>query len=438
MAFTHNICAITGPAGSGKTTVSAEVIRNARLAGIPYVFTSFTGCACLRGREICGDDDRCPTMHRMLYGDAQGIEFRLMIIDEAGMVYNKLTADILRRYSHKFSIILIGDVNQLQPIAWGGMFRAASSVHRVKSHEGTLDGIVKNSMNIVAAPYGENYLFHSADNFKILNSGPSTIINIVQELRNSNIDVMDIAIICPYREKHGARELNTLCQEIWTGMNPATTDFKKNVWRIGDKLMCGINNRATGLSNGEEGIITGFAENAIIVRFNMFANEVPKDLVNCRIESLGNKRYHKFVTIQLTMSPRKTSSSRADDATDLDITHMKLSYVITAHAAQGKGVPYVIYWLPESAVMKHGFICRPLSYVAITRASMICFLVGATIKIGESIGIKPAYRCDQMCNILKFRLPRLYTDMPKICDKPVYVNTVADDFDAMDMSYDDW
>ena len=79
-ATTSNVCMITGPAGSGKTTTLKCLCHNYEINDVEYVVLSFTGKAVVRAKELNGLGDRAATIHRSILGSFEHKDFGVAII----------------------------------------------------------------------------------------------------------------------------------------------------------------------------------------------------------------------------------------------------------------------------------------------------------------------------------------------------------------------
>jgi hypothetical protein len=123
------VLALTGAAGTGKTTVLSEICR--RLRGTRVAWSAMTGKAASRMREASGVRGR--TLHSVLYQpprevddavnrriDLEFEELRggddscLLVVDEASMISPRIRADIERSSYDK--ILLVGDPYQIPPV----------------------------------------------------------------------------------------------------------------------------------------------------------------------------------------------------------------------------------------------------------------------------------------------------------------------------------
>lgn len=471
-ALKSNISIITGPAGSGKTTTLKEICKNLEMHGIKYAVTSFTGKAVVRTRQLSGIGNRAATMHRMLSGKACNSDFKYLIIDEATMTSSELMYNFLQVYPSDFPILLIGDVNQLQPIDWGSFFASCigsrcipttrlTNIHRVVTSDGYQDGIIKNSCNIANWPDGAMYVFHTSPNFITLECKHERLAEIVMTYKDAGVNSLDVTIVCPYRASHGVPELNQLAQLIWCAGNKMVSKNSKGNWVlnseeeckqrwiVGGRVMMLKNNYDVDVYNGQEGIITDVDEEGISVNFPFttpadvqpeISPDAPcilKQTGAAKVDGVEMVSYDRIV--KFLFNPTRKFTCRSNDKEEdsiLDIENISLSYVISVHKSQGSEWPYVMYFMPETANLSSNFICRPLTYVAITRASKMAWVLGSVKGAIKSISKPSPYRCDMLRNQLVAELPRLYDHTVKEFKFDRVESDMKDD-DDVDVNDDD-
>ncbi len=133
---TNDILTLTGPAGSGKSTIVKEIIRRSSIRSVAVsapthqaktVITNMTGYpgetiqALLGLRPNMNVEDFDPTNVLFMPEGAERIsEYKLIIIDECSMIgdyINNLISELAKEY--KVKILFIGDRYQLPPVEKG-------------------------------------------------------------------------------------------------------------------------------------------------------------------------------------------------------------------------------------------------------------------------------------------------------------------------------
>lgn len=444
-AMNNNISIITGPAGSGKTTLLKELCHNLEIHNLKYAVASFTGKAVVRARQMGGLGERAATLHRMLSGNSPNADFMYLIIDEATMTSNELMYEFLKAYPRNFPILLIGDINQLQPIDWGGFFRSLvdcrsipitylSNIHRVTTSEGYEDGIIKNTTGIANWPDGQLYTFKQTPNFITIDCNIMEVAALVQSFKDNGSSQNDVTVLCPYAKNYGVGEMNTLLQTIWCGDN----QFVKNgeeLWFVGGRVMMLNNNYDIDVFNGQEGTIISVCDQYVEVNFP-FVQAAGKQLpaAGCTITQTGAKTvdgvemisYDRLVKFPFKFQGTAIVKKEKDSSNRLHISSIKLSYVISVHKSQGSEWANVIYYIPREANMNGSFITREMTYVALSRSSKMAIVAGSPYNAIKSIGCRSPYRCEMLTNYFKKELPRLYNKIEKVFTFD-HSNTISED-----------
>lgn len=253
-------CIITGHAGTGKTTLIAELCRQLPKAEV----LAPTGKAAARLRAI---GIPCRTIHSWLRWTGADIRRREparheIIIDEASMVDAWLLDSVFRFDPPR--VILVGDAAQLPPVGKGQPFHDAISMgsnrvswlttcHRASGaiHRAALairDGNMPEPMD----SGGEK--FHIRDS-----SGPvATQEQMLVWVRSGNYDPEHDAILSCLNGKGddpAPGTVRALNREVVKIVNPRDPGDGK--WKVGDKVMNRQNSGELNWYNGDTGKITG-------------------------------------------------------------------------------------------------------------------------------------------------------------------------------------
>jgi len=157
-------------------------VHNLERNGIKYRIASFTGKAVTKIREVIQKSEPA-TLHMMIAKSKKekNSNFQCLILDEASMITADLLYEFVKCFPHKFSLILVGDVNQLPPIGWGSIFEALiqsrsvpttvlKTIYRTGAEEN--NGIIINSKRILLHKVpdynGPDFEFQITPNFKII------------------------------------------------------------------------------------------------------------------------------------------------------------------------------------------------------------------------------------------------------------------------------
>jgi len=124
MAGTAELVVIVGPAGTGKTTATAEAVAELHTAGRPVIGLAPSG----KAADVLGTEARCPTetmagfLTRHTNSTAALAVGTTVILDEAGMASTDDLAhlvDLVRQ--NRWRLVAVGDPNQLPAVGRGGV-----------------------------------------------------------------------------------------------------------------------------------------------------------------------------------------------------------------------------------------------------------------------------------------------------------------------------
>ena len=359
VAFRNNLSIITGSPGTGKTTVLRaiiEVFKSINPNG-KIKLAAPTGKASRRMAESTGFNE-AKTLHSMLglvtedgYSrdtEKKPIDADLIIVDESSMIDMWLAQQFFGRINPGTRVVLVGDVDQLQSVGAGDVFRELIrsglipvTVLNEIFRQSKDSRIAHNAKKINEADpnllYGDDFQFVKCQT-------QEEAADLICQLFCSEVEkngVEKVQILSPYRSDGLASvdKLNAAIREMVNPVQDDLPDYKigSRYFRIGDKVMQTKNNDKA--SNGDIGFIRKIERDA-------------KDVLKFTIEFSDNR------TVEYGME---------------DMGHIELSYATTIHKAMGSEYDIVVIPVIRShAIMLN----RNLIYTAITRAKKKVILVG--------------------------------------------------------------
>lgn len=348
---------ITGGPGTGKTSVIHEIIREYKKhSGIPGVFLCApTGAAAARINQSVNGEYHAVTIHKLLdvrefgpgdyhykYNRNRQLPIGLYILDEVSMVSEELFYRFLLAVPTGSTVILSGDVDQLQSISSGTVLQdlidaqvietvRLSTIHRQNGQS----LIVINCQHI---KNGDGYV----------EAGPGFTVNLLDR----SVDRLNATayyyqmykgqcqiLTCARKGRLGKILLDSLITEAHA---IGQTEYKDTGFYLGDKVMMIRNNYSAGYFNGDCGIITAIEDDQISVQF-----------------------YDGLLTL-----------------TDTEITDMEHAWSCTVHKSQGNEYDNVIIVLdPEYPNMLY----RSLLFTAVSRARYNVHLITTVNALSKAL-----------------------------------------------------
>jgi exodeoxyribonuclease V alpha subunit len=408
MALTQCCCFISGAAGTGKTTIVKEILRQMESRGLSCAMCAPTGKAAKRMEEAVGKTDCAATIHRLLgydpkndcfaHNEENPLEAHMVICDEASMVDVNLMRDLVDAIDPiRTTLVLVGDHNQLPPVGAGSVLRDVIETN-------TMPGVVLTQVMRQAGALKENSLAilegevrptDPADT-KLLQDrtgvGPwylkgnlgadaEDTLEYIRALFEKRI-VDDVFGFNPVEDtqiltaRHdgplGTLMLNAFMQYLVQGRlgvelpDPveAAAGKTKVVPRRGDKVIQTRNNYKTGLMNGTIGRVTATLEDL----------KRRRELEDFDNPPGGDETDNETVLVaDFEGEEKRLNATQARE--------LQLAYALTVHKAQGSEFPFVIVVCHR----RHSFMQdRNWLYTAVTRAKKTCLIVGDRWGIREA------------------------------------------------------
>ena len=351
-ATRNHLSIITGGPGTGKSTISETVIEALTQAHPEYTVCQIapTGKAARRLEQATGRE--ASTIHAKLriYDEdeaekALDIEDDIILVDEASMIDLKLAQILFSHIKPEATVIIMGDVDQLQSVGAGAVLRdmidsGVIPVARLTTTHRQASGsvIIENANRIKT---GETSLYTSED-FKISCAGSEQIIRqYLDDVRQYGVE--NTVLLAPLRKQ--IEFYNTQIQERINPTDEQKAEIKAHgeLFREGDRVMELKNTDEA--SNGDLGRIT---------QIDVESKEIYVTFEN------GNEKVF--------------TKENADELT--------LAYAMTIHKSQGSEYDSVIMTLTDEAQC---MLTRSLLYTGITRAKKQVRLYGTREQINTAI-----------------------------------------------------
>ena len=446
-ALTKEVCIITGPAGAGKTTIVQEIVHNLKIQQVPFVVCSYTGKAVSRLKQVLkysysvgGSDLKPCTLHRLISMMKGGTEFKpkYVIMDETSTITSALLYEFDKACANYFRLVMIGDVNQLQPIGCGALFEESHKCNAIPIYRLTkvyrtlptsgVNGIQVNTERIISnEPFLDtngnpcNFYLSAFDNFQIFNIQPEgeseghmqiadqrikhTTQQILETLKGANIKLDDVAIINPYNKY--ITPMNELMQEVYNSTHDYFIDMNKKRWCVGDRIMMENNNYDIEIMNGETGIIVSIMEDKIKVKFE---NGDSFDFLKYYVTEINGTEDKDSILRPATdivfmhgSGYRKVIENGVEKLIplkELSLKEIGIAMCFTTYKMQGSEYLYTICVIPLHKSNK-SCLHKRSNYTMLSRARVGVYLLGDVTNFEKGCAREPPYRCDMLAERIK-------------------------------------
>ena len=375
----RRVVAVTGEAGTGKTSILRDVHRLWTSRDRRVVLCAPTGKAAKRIKELTGIDAQ--TVHRLLEYPRPGerdektgkpliatepkrdrqnpISYDVVLCDEYAMVHAELHRNLLDALPSGCLIRMFGDANQLQPIESNEAYKKEASpfnkmldkfdghwlrtIHRQAEGSSIIQAGHRIIQGIMPART-EDF------RFKITEEPVQATTDFIMDCLEDGTDFggLDNQIITPVNKGWiGTIALNGTIQALLQPSHKAHAELERHKWnenqilRVfeGDKVIWTQNCYPLELFNGETGIVKAFSElGEVVIDFGDRTVAIPNVL---EMEGRNGTYY---------INPQRD---------------IELAYVITTHKAQGSEYEKVCYVMNRSRAY---LLNRKNFYTAISRA----------------------------------------------------------------------
>ena len=342
LSLDNHVMALTGGAGSGKTSTANGICS--LYSGYSILACALSGKASVRITEATGLP--ASTIHRALgyqngefmFNKENKLAVDIVLIDEATMINGTLFLSLLEAIPTGAKVIIMGDVQQLTPIGNCQVFAdildsnvlpvvKLSKPHRQALRSGIIPTSIKiaNQQQIFDGNYTGNAIIGELEDMELDISGKGNdesisdkIIKHFQVELEKFHDIMEVQICVPMRLRGelSCYNLNSKIQSIY---NPKLNDgneievflekkkdeTKKYTIRVGDKVINTKNNYKclnsegdqTPVFNGNMGIVKEIEKNGMCTIDFIGVGEVLFTKSDCKNLELGYAcTVHKCIT----------------------------------------------------------------------------------------------------------------------------------------------
>jgi exodeoxyribonuclease V alpha subunit len=371
--LSHRLVCVTGPAGTGKTTILKEVYKeiNQQLP-LPPTDSSLESFICLaaptgRAAKRIEEATNIPavTIHRMMryttpekdgdetlpqHNKQNPLPYRVVLIDEASMLDTTLWRNVLDALLRGAVIRFFGDINQLPPVVGKvspfkqAMDRFPTQIltHNYRSD----DGIISISNKIIN---GKLPTANEQANFFRIKSA-DVMFEIKRLCQEVDFTKMHSQIISPTNKtKFGCAAINLFIQQRFNPEKEKITTYQKDPqgdvlvqsFKRNDKIIWTKNDYTLGIMNGTLGVVKDFDDETGEIVLTL-------DGDNDIIIPPSIRGFNPSTGQEFTYDPRN---------------YIMLGYAITTHKSQGSQFDTVLYVITRSRAAT-----RQNVYTAATRA----------------------------------------------------------------------
>ena len=390
MVQQNNLSLLVGYPGTGKTTITREIVSWAKSQDYSIALASPTGKAAHVLSEACSYP--ASTIHRLLspqvtrkpgklqfyfeYDSDNPLPYTFIVIDECSMIGNDLMSSLLQAIDpEKTKVLLVGDAAQLPSVQPGNVLHdligcgmiSCTELTEVFRHGGAIvDFCTAIRCN---KPYGLPSLLHTeiGENYVHIEcSSVQGIHDTIAKLATKNMakrgydTTKDVQVLSPTNSKT-VLSCDAFNESIQAIVNPQS-----------DENIIKNNN---GNSNG-------FRLHSKVINIKNIYNAISADTNNKEILLNGDmgtiidlRGTEKNMVVQFQNPDRKILISKW-------YNHLKLAYCLTVHRSQGSQFPVVI--LPVHSTFAYSYN-RALLYTAVSRAQEILITVGQRSAIRQAI-----------------------------------------------------
>ena len=369
----QEVLVLTGPAGSGKTTLVRFIISELESQGRTVLLGAPTGKAALRLTEVTGRE--AYTMHSLLYGyvgrdeekagelvfddpHAPCMPGEVIVIDEASMVGSKLYTEFQKWVPASSFVIYVGDKEQLEPVkdTWGPDLDEPTAL-LTQVHRQALESPILAYATAVRQGKGDEWAGEyeeDDDRLQVYEGIHSAREWLLHQRRNSE----DATLIT---FTHSTRE--HLNAEI-----RASLGLDENVISVGDRLCLKSNHKKSGLRNGELVTVTSVEPYSIDGKLVELTFEDRRCTVIVNLDLVDTRQGYYEWNNKIW---KDAKAGNGDWALCRGAIHVHYGQCLTVHSSQGSqwdNVGFVMDRSYRNLKRRDRAQARRMLYTAATRA----------------------------------------------------------------------
>ena len=350
-----SIALVTGAAGTGKTTVIKEFIKNNSDKRILCLTTTNTANNNLKIRDFIGD---------VTYKNISQFEkerchefYDIIIVDEASFVSTKSIDSVLNVYQNS-AFLFVGDPGQIESIEFGNWFDLLLNLLKNKGVVFTLDVEYRTEIAELSQIWDVVRAGKKNNIIELLSA-----FEMTEEIKDEifNVHENEIVLCLNYDGLYGINNINRYLQ----ASNPNEAyEYQQNMYKVGDPVVFITNDYSDyGIYNNLSGKIVEITDNDenIIFKIELFENIDFFGKLSTEIEVVKEGLKYYAIVDKMKYYTDKYDSDM-DTRTKLPF---QISYAMSIHKAQGlefDSVKIVITKETDELVTKNIF------YTAVTRA----------------------------------------------------------------------
>lgn len=349
-----SICLVTGSAGTGKTTLIKEFIKNHPQKSILCLTTTNTANNNLKMKD--GGSVVYKNISQF-EAEREHAPFDVIIVDEASFVSTRSINDILKTYGNSI-FLFVGDPEQIESIEFGNWFVLLLNLLERKGVVYTLDREYRTQVEEISKVWaaarngGRENLLELLSAFEMTEKMSDDIFRIGEN---------EVVLCLNYDGLYGINNINRYLQA--SNPNPAY-EYQQNLYKVGDPVIFITNDySAYGIYNNLKGEIVEIHDGEENISFKIELQDGIGDFGKLSREiEIVHEGAKSYALVDKMKFYNEQYDSDMDVRTKLPF---QIAYAMSIHKAQGlefDSVKIVITKEAEEQISKNIF------YTAITRA----------------------------------------------------------------------